>query len=281
MQQAEVYNYVLNSVEQNKSILIKDHPELTDKILWNIFYNLVLVDLIKGLDDLEVTDKYLELQQQLGLDFSPDLVEKLAIQHGVSEQLKSVKLVNGQQSSLNEPQNPSLSNYFMVQEQALKVLCQTNEQVRISLLNRLQDIDPVVFEGLMMQLFIKMGYQRHEGHHIATPTTHDFGIDGIINYDPLGTRQLYFQAKRYAPEHHVQRPEVDAFNGALARQQVEHGVFITTSDFTSGAKKAYAERNKITLVNGEELSRLLVQYELGVSSRSDVKVLELDEMGLV
>ena len=44
----------------------------------------------------------------------------------------------------------------------------------------------------------------------------DGGIDGIIHQDKLGLDVVYIQAKRYAPDNTVGRPELQAFVGTLA-----------------------------------------------------------------
>jgi restriction system protein len=57
------------------------------------------------------------------------------------------------------------------------------------------------------------------------------------------------------------------------------GVFITTSTFTAGAK-AYVEmvQARVVLIDGHELARLMIDYDVGVSvaSRYDVKRVDLD-----
>ncbi|WP_268872157.1 restriction endonuclease [Lentilactobacillus farraginis] len=44
---------------------------------------------------------------------------------------------------------------------------------------------------------------------------------------------------------------------------VENGVFITTSDFSDSAKK-YADNFQIVLVDGIQLTDLMLEYEVGV-----------------
>ena len=41
------------------------------------------------------------------------------------------------------------------------------------------------------------------------------GIDGIIKEDQLGFSSIYIQAKQWAPDRSVERPEIQKFAGAL------------------------------------------------------------------
>jgi restriction endonuclease Mrr len=56
------------------------------------------------------------------------------------------------------------------------------------------------------------------------------------------------------------------------------GVFVTTSDFTDGARKAASETPKhIALINGHELGKSLIKYEVGVRFPKVHREVELDE----
>jgi restriction system protein len=69
----------------------------------------------------------------------------------------------------------------------------------------------------------------------AVGRSNDGGIDGIIKEDRLGLDLIYLQAKKW--ESTVGRPELQAFAGALLGRQANKGVFITTSNFSSGARE--------------------------------------------
>jgi hypothetical protein len=60
------------------------------------------------------------------------------------------------------------------------------------------------------------------------------------------------------------RERIQQFAGALIGQEASKGVFVTTSSFSSGARD-YAHRvpQRIILINGEELTRLMTQYRVG------------------
>lgn len=53
---------------------------------------------------------------------------------------------------------------------------------------------------------------------------------------------------------------------SLARQQAKKGVFITTSNFSQGAKDyAHIIDSKVVLIDVEQLAQLMIDYAIGVS----------------
>jgi restriction system protein len=144
------------------------------------------------------------------------------------------------------------------------------------LLVKLKSIHPSFFEKIVVSLLVKMGY----GGSIAeagkaTNYTNDEGIDGIIKEDKLGLDVIYIQAKRW--EGTVSRPEIQKFVGALAGQRAKKGVFITTSNFSKEAF-SYASQmdTKIVLIDGEQLTQYMIDYNLGVSIQDVYEIKKLD-----
>ena len=140
-----------------------------------------------------------------------------------------------------------------------------NLQLVDDLLSNVRKMDPYRFEQLVVDLLFAMGYggSRAEAARV-TKASNDEGIDGIINEDRLGLDVIYIQAKRW--KENVGRKEIQAFVGALAGQQANKGVFITSSRFSENAV-AYAKavNQKIILIDGERLGELMVEYDIGVS----------------
>ncbi|AGA85469.1 mrr restriction system protein [Pseudomonas sp. SCT] len=144
------------------------------------------------------------------------------------------------------------------------------------LLAQVRAATPSFFEQVVVDLMIAMGYggSRKEAGK-ATQLTNDDGIDGIIKEDKLGLDVIYLQAKRWANT--VHRPEIDKFIGALTRKRARKGVFITTSDFSTGAKEAALGLDiKVVLIDGIELARLMVEHNLGVSVKQVYEVKQVD-----
>jgi restriction system protein len=146
------------------------------------------------------------------------------------------------------------------------------------LMQTIQEATPAFFEQLVVDLMIAMGYggSRKEAGK-ATKATGDDGIDGIIKEDKLGLDIIYLQAKRWREDRTVHRPEIDKFIGALTRAHAKKGVFITTSDFSAGAREAAAGLDmKIVLIDGHELAGLMIEHGLGVTTKDVYTVKKLD-----
>ncbi|RHW22365.1 restriction endonuclease [Pseudomonas jilinensis] len=144
------------------------------------------------------------------------------------------------------------------------------------LLAQVRAASPSFFEQLVVDLMLAMGYggSRKEAGR-ATQQTSDGGIDGIIKEDKLGLGVIYLQAKRWS--NMVHRPEIDKFIGALTRQRARKGVFITTSDFSAGARDAALGLDiKVVLIDGSKLARLMVENNLGCTVKHVYEVRELD-----
>lgn len=149
--------------------------------------------------------------------------------------------------------------------------------VSTELLAKVRQMDPAVFERLVIRLLRSMGYGT-SGSLEHTGKSGDAGIDGIISQDPLGLDRIYLQAKRYAADNIVQRPAVQGFVGALMGAQGDRGVFITSSSFSAGAKAEADKVNaRLELIDGERLAQLLVGYGVGVQPDTVVTLHRIDE----
>lgn len=144
------------------------------------------------------------------------------------------------------------------------------------LLIAVKESSPSFFERVVVDLLVKMGYggNRQDAGR-ALGKSGDGGIDGIINEDRLGLDVIYIQAKRW--EGIVGRPEIQKFAGALQGQRARKGVFITTSSFTKEAREyASVIETKIILIDGEHLSKLMAEHNVGVSTVGQYEVKKLD-----
>lgn len=153
---------------------------------------------------------------------------------------------------------------------------QMREALAIDLLDRIKSVSPSRFEELVVELLVKMGYggmQEDAGR--VDGKSGDGGIDGTINEDRLGLDVIYIQAKRWEAD--VGRPEIQKFVGALAGKKVNKGVFITSSGFTKGATDYASQVNhRVVLINGSMLAELMMDYDLGVSTKDVYTVKRLD-----
>jgi restriction system protein len=151
-------------------------------------------------------------------------------------------------------------------------------RLRAQLIERIQELSPAFFERLVVDLIVSMGYGGTRSSVIQRlGKSGDEGIDGVVNEDPLGLDVVYVQAKRYAPDNTIGRERIQQFAGALVGQGASKGVFVTTSSFSRGAVE-YAQRvpQRIILVDGAELTRLMMQYGVGVRTERTVELKRID-----
>ena len=159
-------------------------------------------------------------------------------------------------------------------EALAQALSQINEQLADDLLDEVMKISDQAFEQFVLDLMTSMGYGSVDNTTQVTPFAGDEGIDGIIMEDKLGFDLIYVQAKHYAPDHTVGRPDIQAFVGAIAGRDGK-GLFVTTSKFSKQARE-YAERQHIVLVDGQRLAELMIEHDFGVSTRKVYKVKAVD-----
>lgn len=156
-------------------------------------------------------------------------------------------------------------------------ITEINEEVATELLARLHAKSPTFFEEAVVKLLVAMGYGGADGQATVTQQVNDGGIDGVIDQDALGLNRVYVQAKRYARDNAVGRPELQGFVGALLGK-ADRGIFITTGRFSKGARD-YAESavTRIILIDGARLAALMIRYGVGVQIKQTVHIVEIDE----
>jgi restriction system protein len=123
-----------------------------------------------------------------------------------------------------------------------------------------------------------MGYSGAAGSAERLGRTGDEGLDGVIKQDRLGLDRIYVQAKRYASDRTVGRPDIQGFVGALHGAQADRGVFITTSKFSADAY-SYAEKvnARVILIDGVMLANLMVEHNIGAEDAESFVLKRLDE----
>jgi restriction system protein len=150
------------------------------------------------------------------------------------------------------------------------------KDLEFDLLEQVKASSPAFFEQLVIDLLVAMGYggsRQDAGRAIGK--TGDGGIDGIIKEDKLGLDVIYVQAKRW--DGTVGRPEVQKFAGALQGHRASKGVFITTSSYSREALDYVNLINtKIILISGEELTRMMVDHNVGVSTVGMYELKKID-----
>lgn len=176
-----------------------------------------------------------------------------------------------------EPETSAEPSTLTPIEQVQDGIERIHEEIAAELLTRLQGKEPGFFEQAVVDLLRAMGYGVDDSSAFVTKASIDGGIDGVIDQDVLGINRVYIQAKRYASENAVSRPELQYFVGALSGLATS-GVFITTSRFTEWARR-YAVQNptRIILIDGVRLTQLMIRYNVGVQVKETYKVVKIDE----
>ncbi|GGN26237.1 MULTISPECIES: restriction endonuclease [Marinomonas] len=189
-----------------------------------------------------------------------------------------VTVENTQQASIKLDQQQEGSG--ITPDEALRNAYKTiNDALAQDILERTRNVSPAFFEQLLIDLLIAMGYGgTEEGTAHALGKSGDNGVDGVINQDPLGVDQIYIQAKRYKQGNNISSGDIRDFFGALNLHNAQKGLFITTSDFTSsGIDTAQKLSTRIVLVNGNDLARLMLRYNIGSRDEQVLKLKKIDE----
>lgn len=130
-----------------------------------------------------------------------------------------------------------------------------------NLLTAISKMSPKKFEAFSRALLNRMGVEFTEK---GAQISNDGGIDGYgyhTDTNDFRTTRVVIQCKRYnaAP---ISEPEINQFLGAMNKYQADYGVFITNGRFTNAARTAAREGSPITLIDGNDLVRLVIKYEL-------------------
>ncbi|MEB3043109.1 restriction endonuclease [Rhizobium mulingense] len=193
-------------------------------------------------------------------------------------------IVQSRQGDSDSPLSPSIPEAPIDDSQTPEDAIETahsllNAALRDELQTLLQQMTPQRFERLILELLIAMGYGGGDASNgQLTKVVGDGGIDGVIHEDALGLDAVYIQAKRYAPENRVSRPDIQRFIGSLTGEGATKGVFVTTSDFSKEAQEyLHRVQHRIVLINGRRLAQLMIQHGVGVRTHRTYVVQGVDE----
>jgi len=141
------------------------------------------------------------------------------------------------------------------------------------LLTKLRSNSPSFFEKVVLDLLSNMGY----GEGKVTGKTGDGGVDGLISQDSLGLDKIFFQAKRFGEDTPVSASMLRDFVGTLEVNGVSKGVFMTTSRFPKDAENVISRSHKsIVLVDGPKLVKLMIDFNIGVSTTKTYEIKRID-----
>lgn len=163
-------------------------------------------------------------------------------------------------------------------ERIAAAVAEVHAAVASELLQRIGSQPPHFLERLVLRLLVAMGYAGARGSTDHLGRSGDEGVDGVIKQDALGLDRIYIQAKRYALDRTIGRPEIQAFVGALQGAQASRGVFITTGKVSREGRE-YVDRvpQHIVLLDGTELARLMIEHGVGVQAERTFILVKVDE----
>jgi hypothetical protein len=147
-----------------------------------------------------------------------------------------------------------------------------NAEVRGRLRALLADLDPQLFESLIGELLVALGFEDVE----VTRYSKDGGIDlrATLAVGGVTDVKTAIQVKRWS--RNVAPRIVRELRGGLGPH--ERGLIVTLSDFSKEAhvEALASDKSPISLMNGHRLIELLVENGIGVTRRR-LTILELDE----
>ncbi len=206
-----------------------------------------------------------------GSNALPELPPQLDRKYFEARELGSWKSVSAPPTSSAGPEARP-DETLTPEEQIDETLAELQEALEQEVLTQLRSINPASFERFVVRLLAAMGYGVGE----VTGRSGDGGIDGVIYEDRLKLDRIYLQAKRWA-DAPVGGPDINGFLGALAKHGANRGVFVTTSRFTQDARRAVELPHlRLVLIDGEELARLAVEHNVGVSVKRKIELKRLD-----
>jgi restriction system protein len=159
-----------------------------------------------------------------------------------------------------------------------KIVEESYDTLAAELLDRMLAQPPTFLETLPLKLLSAMGYGGRESLLAHTGKPGDSGLDGVVRPDALGLDLVGVQAKRYDKDNPVHRPEIQGFVGAVQGAQTNRGAFVTTGRFSAGARQfAESVGMRLRLIDGRELTKLMVRYNVGVQVREAFELKQIDE----
>src|ERR1039458_4586898 len=157
---------------------------------------------------------------------------------------------------------------------------QLEQELADELLVKIRAGTPTFFENLVVRLLFAMGYGGSvtEISKALVGGAGDNGVDGVIDQDILGLDRIYVQAKRYADGNTVGPGAIRDFFGSLDRFKATKGLFVTASTYTAAARETATMLSKrIVLIDGGQLTRLMIRHNVGCRVEETVEIKKIDE----
>jgi restriction system protein len=190
------------------------------------------------------------------------------------------KSAHSGEDDTDQPATPALVNQTETPDEIMRV---AHRQIEISLaqelLDRILAAPPDFFERLIISLLLSMGFGGSAADAgRALGRSGDDGVDGVIDQDALGLDRVYIQAKRYATGNNISSGAIRDFFGSLDRHKATKGLFVTTSTFSPSARETAEFLSKrIVLIDGEQLTKLMIRHNVGCRIEDTLHIKKVDE----
>ncbi|MFP3257582.1 MAG: restriction endonuclease [Candidatus Nanopusillus acidilobi] len=273
----EAMSNQFNLSEEDRNLLMPNGKRtyIYNRIAWAISYLAQAGLLVRtGRSKYKISDIGKEEVKIIPEKISYKYLEKFeSFQKFIESQRPKKRDITDQKILHNEELTPD--------EKIEEIFNEHQDMLTQDLLNYLTTIKPSDFERVVIDTLLLLGYGRNfEELAKKLGQPNDQGIDGEIPLDKLGLEKIYLQAKRYSKDHLVTASDIRGFIGALSiRGNARKGVFITTSEFTKEAIETVKKdtNHSIILIDGLELVKLMIEYNVGVREIKEYRIKELDK----
>lgn len=249
--------------DSNKKSDVKGHDQntmwVTDKGIHiaigrsgGDFHKFIPFDIIKDIE--EKSDSMLTLRSHKLIFQTTDGVE---VKFVVGPGLDNKEVFSYIDKNITS--TPKDVNSTTVLEQNKKKSTQDDKSTSETKLSTLQGMDEYDFEHMISDIWVEKGWTTE-----VTSESGDRGIDiKAMKDDPFQQLQ-YIQAKRYSASSKVGSSEVQKYAGLYAREEtVDAVIVVTTSGFTSEAKRVAKNRN-VKTVNGSQLISMIQEHNIEI-----------------
>jgi restriction system protein len=268
----------LSDEERNETLPSGRQSVLDNRIGWARTY-LTKAGLLKATKRAHfvITERGIQALQDTNAVINNDYLKQFEEFVAFKEQKNEAS--ETQSANTQETTNTSTTSEVTPDEALLNAYKTINDALALELISRTREVTPAFFEDLLIELLLAMGYGgTGEGAAHALGKSGDNGIDGVIDQDPLGVDQIYIQAKRYAEGNNIGAGDIRDFFGALNLKKAQKGIFITTSNFTASAVQTAKDLGmRIVLINGNELAKLMLRYNIGSRDEQTLHLKKIDE----
>lgn len=261
----------LTEEEKNELIPSQRQPTIYNRVLWANTY-------LKKSGQISSPKRGVVRISKRGEDVLSQNVDKI----NISFLKRFPEFIEFQNRSKQDGTTQNIGNHINEDNQQDPLTTLLDAQTTINralsddLIEAIMSKDPYFFERVVVELLVKMGYSNESSDLFVTKKSGDDGVDGIIRMDKLGFDLIGVQAKRWEKDRAVGRPEVQAFAGILGGLGITNGVFFTTAKFTEHAKQYKHAGIKIILIDGNELTKLMITHNVGVQIERSIDFKKID-----